>query len=444
MINLNILFILPEYYPHSGGGISTYYIQYIETIKKHASRIKVIVGSGYLQSPQYYNIEGIEVEYLKPDLFQKYLGQFKNFNAFPEYQKNIAASWAMYEQSDMGKGYDIIECIDFGHGYIPWIINHKKPVVTRLHGSAGQIDIHEPSLNNHLAGDINRFTELSLLPHIDKLVTHSSNNQKFWQKIFPTKDITLIHPVYNAHLKEIVPNHEKNSFAMVCGRVQQWKGPDILCEAISNSKANIEPIHWFGKDTTYNKKQSKSQQLTDIYPQIWNKKILPSPPIDNKELMEIQRKTKFGIIPSTWDMFNFTCVEFLSNGTPVICSEYAGASDLIIDGVNGFKYKNNNPVELSKCLEKAANLDESAYTEMSKQALQTVQQKLSPDIILPLSIAVYEDLMNKELPTVMNVYLETIFKPSNNSDSITTVLDQQPLKSLINYIFKRIKSKIRP
>ncbi|MCY1537708.1 hypothetical protein D9M68_732160 [compost metagenome] len=159
--------------------------------------------------------------------------------------------------------------------------------------------------------------------------------------------------------------------------------------------------------------------------------------------MEVQRKTKFGIIPSTWDMFNFTCVEFLSNSTPVICSAYAGASDLIIDGVNGFKYKNNNAIELSRCLEKAANLDESTYMEMSKQALQTVQQKLSPDIILPLNISVYEDLMNKELPTVMNDYLETIFKPSNNSDSVTTVLDQQPLKSLINYIFKRVKNKIK-
>lgn len=443
MINLNILFILPEYYPHAGGGISTYYIQYIDALKKHVSKIKVIVGSGYQQDIHCYNLDGVEIEYLKPELFQKYLSQFKNFNTFPEYQKNIAASWAMYEQSNMGKGYDIIECIDFGHGYVPWIINHKKPIVTRLHGSAGQIDIHEPGLNNHLAGDINRFTELSLLPHIDKLVTHSSNNQKFWQNIFPAKDITLIHPVYNAYLKEIVPNHQKNSFAIVCGRIQQWKGPDILCEAISHLKRNIDPIHWFGRDTTYHKEISKSQQLTTTYPQIWNKKILTCNAIDNKKLMQVQRETKFGIVPSTWDMFNFTCVEFLSSGTPVICSENAGSSDLIIDGVNGFKYRNNNPIELSRCLEKAADLDESTYTEMSKQALNTIQQKLSSDTILPLNIAVYEDLIHKEIPVVTNDYLDAIFKPSETVDSVPTVLDQQPLKSLINYIFKRVKNKIK-
>ena len=50
----------------------------------------------------------------------------------------------MYEQAGEGQDFDVIECADFGLGFIPWVINRHKPVITRFHGSSGQIHLHEP------------------------------------------------------------------------------------------------------------------------------------------------------------------------------------------------------------------------------------------------------------------------------------------------------------
>ena len=59
------MFILPEYYPHSGAGISTYYQHYIKAIKPYCNRIKVLVGSGYLQGGNSLSVDGVEIEFLE-------------------------------------------------------------------------------------------------------------------------------------------------------------------------------------------------------------------------------------------------------------------------------------------------------------------------------------------------------------------------------------------
>ncbi|TCC92252.1 glycosyltransferase family 1 protein [Pedobacter frigiditerrae] len=438
---LKVLFILPEYYPHSGGGISTYYINYINSLLPFCEKIKVIIGSGYFQGDVSTTYNGIEIEHLKPQLFEKYFQKFKHYDIFLEHRKGLAASWAMQEQSEYGKDYDIIECTDFGLGYIAWLINQKKPVITRLHGSEGQIEINEPSLNRNLIGNINKLTEYSLLLVSTKLVTYSTANKLFWQQIFPNKPIDLIHPTFNAAIG--LSLKYKNSFATVLGRIQQWKGPDILCEALTGLDFKIEPINWFGRDTMYSSTVSTTQKLSNKYPLVWNTYILHKLPVNNEHIPLIQQQTKFGIIPSTWDMFNFTCIEFLSVGTPVICSEGAGASELVIDGVNGFKYPDNDPIKLRECLYRASILTNDQYAEMSKKAIETIHNKLAPNIIIPKNLEIYQDSISSFSVQKTNAYLEKIFSPSDHGYSYNEILDQQPLKTLLNYLSKRIIQKLK-
>lgn len=439
----NILFILPEYYPHSGGGISTYYIHYIRALKPHCNKIKVIIGSGYTHEDTNLTFEGIEIEFLKPKLFNKYLSKFKKFDVFPEYQKNIAAAWAMYEQSNQGIGYDIIECVDFGHGYIPWVLKKDKIVVTRLHGSSGQIELNEANCNTKLIGDLNRLTELILLPKCDQLLTYSQNNQAYWNKNLPNKEVAFIYPTFEVSIEQKEGKIEKSLFALVCGRVQQWKGPDVLCKAFSVINEAIPLISWIGRDTFYNENSTKTQHLTEVYPAIWNKRIIHSASLENQKMLSLQAETKFGIVPSTWDMFNFTCVEFLSQGVPVICSEYAGCSSLITNGVNGFKYKDNNPEELADCLQKANRLTENEYKLMCIAALESIKANLSASNTIYLNLSMYGNLKNSLIEFNSDLFLNEIFEPSDEHYSFDTILDRQPLKQILKYITKRIKSKLK-
>ncbi|MCX2431354.1 glycosyltransferase family 4 protein [Pedobacter sp. GR22-10] len=439
---MNILFILPEYYPHSGGGISTYYLHYIKALRNYCSSIHVMVGSGYTQDEITYTIEdGIQIEYLKPSIFDSYLKKFTKLSLFPEYQRNVAAAWAMWDQADQGKKYDLIECTDFGLGYIPWIINHHKPVVTRLHGSFGQIELKEPQLKQYLNGDLNRQTELNLLSQSDVLITHSEANQQFWKEMI-NKDVTMLYPVFIPPIIEFSYNEEKLDFAIVCARIQQWKGPDILCKAIQELGNNAPKVKWYGKDTAFSKTSSKSEELKNEYPTVWGSKITWHSALPNNQVLAEQKKAKFAIVPSTWDMFNFTCLEYMSAGIPVICSDGAGVSELIENGVNGFNYPKNDFSSLAKNINYANALPEHERENIADSAMVTIRTLLSPEKIIPQNLDLYHHGINNFKDKSSNDYLNAIYKPSDTPFDIGDFLDVQPLRPLLQYIFKRIKKKI--
>ncbi|WP_307292285.1 glycosyltransferase family 4 protein [Pedobacter agri] len=436
---MNILFILPEYLPHSGGGISTYYQHYITALKPHVTKIKVIVGSGYVQSDDTFELDGVKVEYLKPILHQKYLKCFSQYDLAPDFKANLASAWAMWEQIQNGDGYDLIECTDFGLGFVPGIIQHQKPIVVRLHGSSGQIALYENSLRN-FGVSLYTSTELNLLARCDSLITHSKANQQFWKEIFPNKKIEHFYPIYE-NLHPPVPFNQRNNVGLVTSRIQKWKGPITVCEALSEM-TNPPKIKWIGRDMDFSAQQSTAEYLREHFPTIWKKQVVMEKPMPNAAVVSQQQQAKFGLIPSSWDMFNFTCLEFLSLGTPVVCSDGAGASELIKDGENGFKFKANDKHSLIIALDKANNLDQYTFSRITAAGLEIVQTQLSAATLLPLYLAHYQRLIASFKPTTRNILLEELYQPKDGMHKLDENLDKLPLKRLLYYIVKRISSKI--
>lgn len=438
---MKILFVLPEYYPHSGGGISTYYQELMPVLKLQCTKIKILVGSGYTQSDKSFMQEGIEVEYLKPALYQHFLPKFSKYKIFPEVQKNLAAAWAMWEQAKNNK-FDIIECTDFGLGFIPWLINHDRPVTIKMHGSTGQISTHDYKAEEELAADFVRQTELLFFTRCDLLQTYSKANQEFWQKQLPGKEIVHLYPVYNKS-SEIFSYNERKTYGLVTGRIQQWKGPQVLCEASEILQASMPEVHWFGRDMSYQKIGiSMKQHLAKQYPNSWDVKIKSKLPLPYKEIQGLQGKAKFGLIPSTWDMFNFTCLEFLSAGTLTVCSDGAGSSELIKNGVNGFTYPAQNAQALAGLLQGLDSISQEKYEQMAQQGQKTIRELLSPEVLVPAYMTCYHEAIKKFIPGKANNFMQTVYQPSNRYHQLDELLDLQPLRQLSIYNLKRLKSKI--
>lgn len=438
---MNILFILPEYYPHSKAGISTYYLHYIKAIKPNVNEVKILVGSGYTQADQNFNLEGVCVEYLKPNLFSKYFDKFVKWELFPDYRNNISAAWAMWDQARQGEGFDLIECTDFGLGFVPWLINHTKPVIVRLHGSSGQIEMYEPHLKENLLGDLYRHTELTLLEEADQLSTHSQENKAFWEKTINRK-IQLIEPIFETQ-KSSIAFEDKAAYGIVTGRIQEWKGPDILCKAIAEIKDEDLEIRWYGRDTRFNTKKSKSEVLLEQFPGIWGTKIKPQLPIKPATLSTLQQKAKFAIIPSNWDMYNLTGLEYLNAGTVLICSDGAGVSEIIEDGINGFKYAKNDYTELANCIRKVIKLQKSDYERIVNNGKAIFKSKLSVDKLVEKNLESYRNTILGFTPSVENVYKSIIFEPNEQQMSIDEILNKQPIRKLVNYLFRRLNAKLR-
>lgn len=438
---MKILFILPEYYPHSGGGISTYYINYITALRHHCSEVKVMVGSGYVQDNNVFKQDGVTVEYLKPDIYNYYLSQFTQYDLLPEFKKNIAAAWAIWEQANKGEGYDIIECTDFALGFIPWIINHHKPVITRLHGSMGQISLNDDSLSNDISNLFIKQTELSLLPLCDELISHSKANQSFWNDVFKSKQVIHINPVYETTIALPLPLSQRDGDGLVTARIQKWKGPIELCKAcvLLDSPPLIK---WIGRDMLFTEKQGMSNYLKNAFPAVWGKSVIPLSPQPNEEIRLLQQKTKYGVIPSTWDMFNFTGVEFMAAGTPVICSDGAGVSGLIEHGKNGFKYHSNDIQALADCIKEINGLDEQTYNTIATAAIETIKAHLSANHLIPLNLQLYKTVLSNFKATAANVISGSVYEPSDKKNDIADILNKQPLKKLSKYYIKRLRSKL--
>ncbi|RYY07807.1 MAG: glycosyltransferase [Sphingobacteriaceae bacterium] len=438
---MKILFILPEYYPHSGGGISTYYLELIPALKPFCTSITVLVGSGYTQNTDSFTKDGVEVSYLKPDLYKKYLPKFSKFSIFPELQRNIAAAWAMWEQAK-DEDFDLIECTDFGLGFIPWIINNSKPVVVKMHGSTGQIGHYDYKPEEQLAADFTRQTELLFFAKCNSLQTYSKANQAFWQKQLPENQVSQLYPIYSK-ITQTIPYSERANFGLVTGRIQQWKGPKVLCEAAKLLKDKMPEVHWYGRDMDYkNHGSSMSSYLQKQYPNSWKIKIKTHHSIPNQEIYTLQAQAKFGLIPSTWDMFNFTCLEFLSTGTLTICSDGAGVSELIENGINGFKYSAEDAQALSDLLNKTVTLTQKEYEYIANNGKETIRNLLSPERLIPTYLEYYFEVVKSFIPVKSNDFLDKIYLPSNNIHVVDELLDLQPLSILTKYNIKRLKRKI--
>jgi glycosyltransferase involved in cell wall biosynthesis len=183
-------------------------------------------------------------------------------------------------------------------------------------------------------------------------------------------------------------------------------------------------------------------QLKTEFPTIWGTKIVPFKPIQHTALQVIQKMAKYAIIPSTWDVYNFTGLEYFSGGTILICSEGACISEIIEDGINGFKYPKEDYVALAKCIRKVMALNSIEYNAMVVNAKNTLAEKLSTMALIEKNLSEYKKVSAQFIPTKASDYEIALFHPSEIKYHVNELLDKQPLKKLITYLFKRIRKKI--
>lgn len=438
----NILFILPEFYPHSGAGISTFYIQLIPKLVANFEKIKVIVGSGYFHKNENYTWQGIEVECLKTELYQKYLLQFNHLKPFSDTYRNIAAAWAMYEQahSDNTK-YDVIECADFGHGYLPWVINGYKNLIVRLHGSASQIWEYEQSGNNQIESCLDRTIEISCYQHIN-LTTHSVANIKYWQAVLGNqKEIKFLLPYYQCDIKNEFKG-KKEKIGLVLGRLQGWKGPEELANCLESSYNDLK-IEWYGSEKKHKSGISWSAYLSQNYKAVFGQKLIFKGAIPHSEVENKIQNSLFGLVPSSWDMFNFTTLEYMSLGTVVVVSKAVGAISLIEHEVNGYVVDMNDSSSFQKTINSVLSLSTTEYRAITDKAKETLKylgsEKLIQEYIDYYSFVATDKQI--KLPMDDN-FVKSMFSPSNQNVGLEVVLSKSSIKDVFKYFKNRIWQRI--
>jgi glycosyltransferase involved in cell wall biosynthesis len=439
---MKLLFILPEYPPHFGGGISTFYQHLLPALVASGHQVDVLVGNPFTSQSPSYTTQGINVQFLESAIVDTYLQKFMVYHAMPEVQRHFAVAWALWEQSHGGSGYDLVETTDWGMLFAPWITSPESPpTVVQLHASIGQIDFYDPQIDIQLQGNLIRLLEVSLLSVADELQANSTANAQVWQQL-TGRDVAYIPPALSLAPPLTLSNRSESG--LVVGRIQYWKGPTVLCEALRLLDCKAPTIAWIGRDTAYQGSgTSMATHLAKTYPDIWGNHIQILGQKSPQETLQLQANAKFMVVPSIWDVFNYTCAEGMAQAKVVLCSQGAGAVDLITNGVNGLTFVEGNPKSLAESLDTLLSLSEIEQWQIGQAAQQTIQTTLAPDQIAQQRIAAYEKLLQRgKHPVRPNPWLVAAVSPLQSLEKPLAFLDRLPLKELSAYVMKRGFQKV--
>jgi len=230
----------------------------------------------------------------------------------------------------------------------------------------------------------------------------------------------------------------------IFGRLQSWKGPQVLCDALALLGEAAPGCDWYGAAKPWpDSNEPADARLARAFPSVWNRAFQFHGPIDRIDVARRMAASRAVIVPSTWDVFNFTAVEAMAVARPVIVSSGAGASELIVHGVNGFTFPAGDAAALAAALEAAAALSDSAARAMGEAARATVGQELDPDRIAAQRLAAYRSAVADHSPTPAPDWLRDLLVPGaptrwRMEDFLATL----PVRPLARAVAERITGKL--
>lgn len=440
---MRILFVLPEL---AGGGIGTYYRNQIEFLKGQGHHIVV-----YLPPDAYtaQNDLGVEVRHGSVEDVARFRKNFSYLDTFPLLHEGVSLAWALYQAAGK-ETYDIVEVTDYKLLFLPWLVLDKKaPVVVRLAGSTGQVEEQEQRYGQGLETALLRYVENETLISADGLVALSTSNQQYWEKRL-CRTVQLIYPYMNVDQRRRESSSSTElttdqTYGIVLGRVQVWKGAENLCKAVSLIDKNVNcKIYWVGGDNYYRTyEKSMVEHLSTTY-KVWGSSIQYLPRQPYAEAQSLLRNAAYQIVPSTWDTFNFTLVEGMMDEKVIVAADGVGASEHILNGANGFVYSANDYIALSKLLDKVINLSSGVRKIIGSSAGKSATEIFGQQELGQQKLELYENLINNQpVPIdIRSIYIRKAILDNRSAISKENLLDKMSIRQLIKGIINGVKRKV--
>lgn len=433
--------VLPEYLPQQAGGLITFYRCLLPELVRQGHGVTVLVGSGVSTGEVDTTIDGVGVRFLSKGALRARLPQYDRYAAIPELQRHLAAARALWELAGGGEGFDVIETTDWGLLFMPWVAaGDRPPVVVQLHGSIGQIDAHDPLRGQELQGAVSRLLEGAGLAAADERQTYSTTNAAYWEAATGAS-VQVIRPAWAARAP--AGSEPRTAPGLVAARIQRWKGTETLCRALRALGARAPLIEWVGRDTLDGETgRSYTETLAQRYPEVWGRSLVPLGQRSFAEVAAMQRRAAFVVVPSLWDVFNFTVVEAMAAGAVVIASRGAGAAELIEDGVSGFVVPPGDETALARAIEEAAALPDPRRLAIGAAAQETVRRELDPARMTALRVQRYEALRTSTGRRAPPGWLADAASPGRPLEDPLAFLHHQPLRGLLRHAARRLSGKV--
>jgi hypothetical protein len=131
--------------------------------------------------------------------------------------------------------------------------------------------------------------------------------------------------------------------------------------------------------------------------------------------------------------------------TVLVCSDGAGASDLIEDGENGFTVPAEDGNALAEAIDMVHSLSAEQRRRIGRRGYETVQQTLAPRRVARHRGELYKDIEMENLSEDSESWLAEAVRPSGKFEvdaSQLALLDRIPLRRIGRYVLRRIWRKV--
>jgi glycosyltransferase involved in cell wall biosynthesis len=443
---MRILFVVPEYGPDVRGGIATYYSQLLPAIVKAGVQVDVCVASEAPTGvPIHRRDNGIAVAFIAPDKLRTARDKLGHLAASPAVLHWLALAYAAWEACGRGNAYDVVETTDFALMFVPWLASGSgPPVVVQLHGSSGQVDYYDPILGYELSGLLARLLEAALLGRAEELQSYGAPNGREWSRLLG-RHVEHIWPAWRPieTTGQAPPGLDLKRCGIAIGRIQSWKGPEVLCRALALLGDRSTRILWVGHDNPYRSlDRSMSTHLGTVYPAVWGEKVIPVGEHPREVVAAMQREARFAVVPSNWDTFNLALVESMSASNVVICSDGAGAAELIEHGVNGFRFPAEDSRALADLIARASTMPDAERDAMGARGRATITDKLAVDTVVARRMDRYRTVKTQGTRRQQSLWGDNIFAPMN-VNSPFAFLNQLPLMQILRHAGRRTFHKVQ-
>jgi hypothetical protein len=423
----------------------TYYRALVPALLAAGVDLRVIEGSAFYTAEDRTErtVGGVRVETLERARLHHWQKRFPAFAAVPGLRRHLAAAWAMWEQTGYGEGCDVVEACDWGLLFVPPAVQATRPLVVQCHGSIGQIATHDPIAGEETQSLLVRLIERAAIALGGSVQTLSCANAAFW-RAESGRDVTVFRPA--APDRASLPPAKPSSRGLVVGRVQRWKGPEILCAALQRLGARAPAVDWVGRDTAWGARESSTAcHLSRAFPSLWGRRINHCPHEAPQEIARRQATALFNLVPSIWDVFNFTAIEAMASGRPTIVSTGAGASELIEDQVNGYLFVAGDPDTLAGALDRILGESPARLAAIGQAARETIRTRLDPNAIAAQRVVAYRaaiDAFASQLALPATGWVGDICRPMEiPKGNEMAFLDHHPFRVIAMHMLARGRRK---
>lgn len=440
---MRLLLATAEYTPHAAGGIARYYETLTAALARNGWDVTVVVASPFSDGFDSYEHDGVHVHSVSTSDVNRRSADMPQLSAVPVFRRAIAAARAAHELAGTLGPFDVIETTDFALQFVPFVLDESSArVVVQCHGSMGQVADHEPRRADvELDQALARLTESTLLALADDVQTYAAPNAREWSDRLG-RHVRVALPPFDGGSEEEA--WHPSGPALVVGRIQPWKGPEVLCRAwrLLPEKSRARVL-WAGRDTPAAPDGgSYDAWLRRHYADVWGPVIEPIGQKASEEIRHLQRRARLVIVPSEWDVFNFTTVEAMSSGALVLCSDGAGARGLVEHGRTGFVFRAGDAEGLARILHEALTLSPAEASAMGRNARAEIAARLDPDAIARERIGIYTDLIGAPPRKRAPDWVRGFFQGAPSARVGLAFLDQIPIRDLSRYLGERVGKRV--